>query len=331
MGRDNEEHEDVLRLSDDEYLARIRGAKTSTATRKNYEMHLKRVKKVVSEGKGKAVDLAWVVRHPRRSFEYLEQREANRQTLRTLVASVLGLLKHSRIKEQNRDTFNKWYKLYMPLKREIQAATEEEEATGRQLLGAVLAKASYASREHLLLSMYTYLPPRRQGDYWKVQIISERPYPKRYLELPAYLDMTVTPPQLVVTQYKTAKKYEEWTKELTDPEFVAIIRASLEREPRTHLFVQMDGEPFKTANSYTQFSNRVLKRALGLPHVTVNSLRHAATKMSIGDEKSFAAKKAFAQDMGHSYEMHNMYNKVVPKYPERREGGASEGASTKSR
>lgn len=334
--KDEEEHEqgeggaveDVLHLSNDTYLSRIRASKTSAATRASYEMQLKRVLREVSKGKGRVVDLAWVVRHPRRSFEILERGVANRAALRTLVASVLALLKHAGIKKQERSVFSKWYTLYLPLKREVQAEAEEEEATGRLLRGAVkwpdviaaraeLARTSYASREHLLVSMYTYLPPRRQGDYWKLRVISERPYPKRYLELPAYLDMTVEPPQLVVSQYKTANKYDAWSKPLTDPEFVAIMRASLEREPRTHLFVQANGEAFKSANSYTQFSNRVLKRALGLPHVTVNSLRHAATKMSIGDgNKSYAAKKQYAADMGHSYEMHNIYNKVVPQYPE---------------
>lgn len=322
-----------LRLSDAKYLDMVRAAaNTSDATRSNYIYNLRRVVRLISEDKkGKPVDLGWVLRHPAKAFGHLQIMVNNRASLRTLVASVLALIKHAGIKKDYKEcswVFRKWYGLYIPLREEVRQETEGNAATGRLLAGAVkwqdvltardkLATNDYGGRDHLVLSIYTYLAPRRQGDYWNMQVIIRRPYPKRYLELPAYLDMTVDPPRMTVSQYKTSKKYDAWTKDLVDPELVSIIRASLQRHPRTHLFVQRNGEPFTRVNAYTKFSNNALKRALGNPDVTLNSLRHAAVKASLSsDEKSFAEKKEYAQDMGHSFVMHNIYNKVIKQYPD---------------
>lgn len=311
--------------TDDEYLEALETAPIAKATRMTYIHSIKRVQAIVSAAKGRDVGISWILRHAGRSWKYLEAglTSKQRRSLKTLVASVLAVIKHAGVKNRHRDIFYKWYDIYKPLEQEIDTDDKAGHANGRQLLGATtwhavlkareaLAKEDFAGREHLLFSIFTYLAPRRQQDYFRVRVVTQRPYPRKLVELPAYLDLTIQPPRLTINQYKTAKKYNAWKKDLTDTELLHIIHTSLEREPREYLFVQSNGEPFSTPHAFTVFSNRTLKKYLG-PHVTVNSLRHAATKASLTDPKhSYQQQEDYAKDMGHSFDMHRRYNKVIP-------------------
>jgi hypothetical protein len=310
------------RKSDEEYIASIRGAVTiSPETRKSYEKGLKRVLKLVTQGrqKKKTVDIGWIVRHATRAFALIEQGVENRSSLRTLVATILAVLKHAGVKKEHPRIFSKWYEIYKPLKRETDGREKLSQAEGRLLKAAVKWEdvlsardaLEYGSKDHLLLSMYTYIPPRRQEDYYKVRILSSLPHPHGYKKEPSYIDMTREPMRLTVTEYKTAKSYQDWTKDLTDATLADIIRTSVSQSPREYMFTQKNGSPFKTANAFTCYSNRALKKHVG-PNVTVNSLRHAAAKASLTDpNKTDQEQEEYALDMGHSYEMHRKYRKVI--------------------
>ena len=318
-------------LSDDDYLSMLASAEDiSPHTRDTYLYSLKRIQKIAAEVKGKNVSIGNILRHPRASLRALQLKVDNRASLKTLVASVLALIKHANIKDCKdcEWAFIKWYELYHPLVQEVKKEVENAPAARRQLDGAIcwadvisardaLAETAYAGREHLLISMYTYLPPRRQEDYWNVQIINKRPYPRGYVELPAYLDTTVEPMRLVVNNYKTSHVYDEWRKNIDDPDLDAIIRTSLQKEPRTHLFVRVtDSEPFNSVNAYQKYSNRILKRVMGMDGISVNSLRHSASRaIHLSSTMTLGEKRDYARAMGHSLDTSLAYNKVVPEYP----------------
>lgn len=318
-------------LTDDDYLSMLASASDiSPHTRDTYLYSLKRIQKIVVEVKGKSVSIGNILRHPGATLRSLQMKVDNRASLKTLVASVLALLKHANIKDckECEWVFVKWYDLYHPLAQEVKKEVEDAPAARRQLDGAVhwedviaardaLAESAYAGREHLLFSMYTYLPPRRQEDYWNVQIIYKRPYPHGYVELPAYLDMTVEPMRLVVNNYKTSHVYDEWRKNIDDPDLAAIIRASLQKEPRTHLFVRVtDSEPFNSVNAYQKYSNRILKKVMGMDGISVNSLRHSASRaIHLSPTMTLGDKREYARAMGHALDTSLAYNKVVPEYP----------------
>ena len=307
------------RRADVDLLSSLSSANISPATEHLYRSALRRVVRIVSASRDKVVELSWILRHPRRSFAALEDAIPNRASLRTTVASVLALLKHSGAKHEHRDLFRRWYSIYEPLRVEVEDAEVGAPAAGRLLAGAVswtdvvsareqLARSAFASREHVLLSFFTLLAPRRQADYFRVRILGadERPASDE----PAFLELARG--RLVVRAYKTAKTYDTWVKDIPDA-LLRILHSSLRAEPREFLFVDSHGQPFRTPNAFTQFSNRVLKRVIG-PHVTLNSLRHAASKASLADpNKTLRDKQAYASDMGHSFGTHMRYDKVIPR------------------
>lgn len=316
------DREGLDRLGDEQYFKMISTANLSDNSKKGYINHLKKVKSVVSQSRKKDVELGWIVRHARRSYDILAASNPKRKTLKTWVASVLALLKHSRIKQQQRHHFNNWYNLYKPLKKEDEEKDSSNVAEGRSLEGAIRWKEvveardrsgreEFGSKEHLVLSMFSMMGPRRQGDFHRVRLLLEKPFPKGYKDESAYLDLTQDPAVVTVTEYKTKKFYENWTKDLP-PDLTRVILSGLDKDPnREYLFVQKNGEPFNTVNAFTQFTNRVFKKWLG-PKVTLNSLRHAAAEENIYDRgKRDPEKDAYANDMGHSAEMHKKYRKVI--------------------
>ena len=154
-----------------------------------------------------------------------------------------------------------------------------------------LARHAYASRDHLLLAMYSLIPPRRQLDYTRVHI---GPH-----QTQSYIDLNHG--FIHLTQYKTAKHMGPWSRKLPK-KLLDIIRQSVASNPRSFLFEGLQG-PFEDAGAFAAYSNRTLARIFEKP-VTVNSLRHAyAAWVSVHDMDTTKV----AADMGHSEKMHHMY------------------------
>lgn len=155
-----------------------------------------------------------------------------------------------------------------------------------------LSRHAHASRDHVLLAMYSLIPPRRQLDYARVHI--------GFHPTDSYIDLTHG--IIHLTQYKTAKHMGPWSKKLPK-QLLGIIRQSVASTPRRFLFEGLQG-PFEDASAFAAYSNRTLARIFRKP-VTVNSLRHAyaawvSTRSDMDTDK-------IAADMGHSEKMHRMY------------------------
>ena len=177
----------------------------------------------------------------------------------------------------------------------------------------------------LLFAMYTEIPPRRQADYHRVFLLTDRrKQGRRAAREPAHVDLTLKAPRIYVRQHKTARVSGEWSHELP-PDLVANIRASLLAQPREHLFTTaVDGvTPFDRVASFAQHHNRALKRWFG-PHASNNSLRHAMATHVDQQGVTLRERKEVARAMGHGALM-NMAYAFRTKEP--KEGGVSEDGS----
>ena len=133
----------------------------------------------------------------------------------------------------------------------------------------------FPNKEHLLLAMYILEPPKRL-DYASVRIVtnlSEIKDGENGMTVPANAS---DPCILHMRSYKTHKKYGDLDFDLSN-ELSSIIRASLQKEPRTHLFMT-DGNrsPYKD-NSFAKLASRTFAFYIR-PGVTVNTLRHSMIK-----------------------------------------------------
>jgi hypothetical protein len=155
---------------------------------------------------------------------------------------------------------------------------------------------------HLVLSLYVDVPPRRNQDYLDMKV-----YYAKANEKLDYIDKDYNyvllrkkvPVQFIFNKYKTSKKYG--TQKIDIPEhLVGIITAYLKHRPTTpeekkdrvfHFLVNAEGKPLTQANAITRVLNGVFGKNVGSSMLRHIYLSH---KMDISDMKNDA------NAMGHS-------------------------------
>lgn len=310
---------DVTSPPNDAYVSAIQAASIADTTKAQYITIIKRILKACS-----GMSLHQAINSPDTAFPLLQQAIPNERTLVTTVSTVLALFKYSKQKSSKNPHYKKWYTIRDKFKKKQESDAKLSVPTGRAAEGYVdwadviaardkLAKEAYGSKEHLCFAMYTYIPPRRQEDYYRTFIVNDAKV-HNLDGCSAFINLHGNTPVLKVLKYKTVKTYNAWSKELSQEcqPLLDIIKYSLARDPRQFLFVQANGQPFTNVIAFTQFTNRILKKHLG-SKVTLNSLRHAASKANLTNAyRSFQQQEQFAQDMGHSMATHQLYRFVPP-------------------
>jgi hypothetical protein len=163
----------------------------------------------------------------------------------------------------------------------------------------------------LLLVVYTALPPARGGDYHSVLIYRNRKTPPAEEKGNFLLLPTGAPCKLMLQQFKTAQHYGRIVHTL--PEAVCEeIRRSLQRFPRTHLFVSPEtGKPF-TRSAFSGWAARVLKRLFRRP-VTLTMLRHMYVSEIDFNKMTYRQMEALGKQMGHKLETQKQYQWIVDR------------------
>ena len=173
-----------------------------------------------------------------------------------------------------------------------------------------LAATDFAGSDHLLLAMYCLIEPLRQ-DFGKLRIIVDRLPPTDAATSTNYLAIARDGSwgKLVLHEYKTFKKYGAYSRDLPAP-LLRVIKASLVARPRAYLFVDDSGKPYRLDNSFTQFSNRTLKRIFG-KKFTVSLMRHS--HISNIDFNASTPGDLFqkSRHMAHSIGMQQLYRRKV--------------------
>jgi len=254
----------------------------------------------------------WIIDHPEEIVESIKAAHDAPQTQKAYIAAVKAMIKH------NKDTitlhpgkWKTWQELFSEIDNKIEQAYIDQQATAKEQANWVswdkvlekeqeLARTSYASKDHLLLAMYSLIEPMRQ-DYGAVKIYEDEPD----VEEGNYIVMRENP-RVVLQEYKTATAYGK--KERMLPEVLKrIIEKSLESNPRQYLFVSVDGQPYKD-NSYTRFANRTLEKVFG-KRFTVSMMRHSFVNTKDFNDTNGVFKNA--KLLGHSVKEHLLYKKKI--------------------
>ena len=229
-------------------------------------------------------------------------------TQRTLLKTILACMKHTGYKEKNKDVFNKWYKFFMKLTGDLEDHQDNNvQSDSSMKWSEIIAKLTDEhTLDNVALALYTLIPPRRQQDYWKLRIGSE------YIEGDTgVLDMENKVIKVMV--FKTNTKYNTWEKIIPD-RLYNILKGHLDDRgvKSPYLFCQVkSGKPYLSLWSFTNANNKVIKRVLGNPLASVNTIRHAgATAINMNTQLTRREKKDYAYDMGHSFNMQAMYVEV---------------------
>jgi len=143
------------------------------------------------------------------------------------------------------------------------------------------------SKERLLFSMYTYIPPCR-ADLGACRLLDHEPTSKELAALPG--NYIVLQPQgssalsyLHLRQFKTARCFgSEGIKTALPLVLVDEMRASLRSRPRSYLFAQdfhVD-KPY-SRSAFSAMANKLFQRHTGNPNVNIQIIRHAYVTRSL--------------------------------------------------
>ena len=261
----------------------------------------------------------------------------SKSTLRTLIKTIMALLKYSGLKVEKPDMFSKWARHFAALSVVLNEKADMNEPTESTMTWpsviAKLKEQKLGTIEHVTLSLYVEIPPRRQQDYWKLLLHAPRNAAET-ADCTGYLDFETN--AMTITAFKTVDTYDTFKKDMPAA-LVKAIKAYVEAREKARvtsaaakvkrgravesasggapggeskwLFCRKsDGEAYTSLSSFTDANNDVVKRALDNPHASVNTMRHAAASF-VATSKTMLRKekKDFAYSMGHSLAMQSQY------------------------
>lgn len=288
------------------YFTTLMDAPLAAPTKKQYRHKLLGLVEMMNK------PFDWIIDHPQETVEVVKDMHSAEQTRKAYIAAVKALLKYNdetRLKHPGKS--EEWHIIFSVIDNNILQGYIDQKATAKDNENWVtwdkvlekekeLASTSYASKDHLLIAMYSLIEPMRQ-DYGAVRIYRIEPDNNEG----NYIVMD-SRPRIILNEYKTANAYGKKEREL--PQALAqIITKSLENTPREYLFMNTNGEPYKD-DSYTKFTNRALERIFS-KKFTVSMMRHSFvnTKDFNDTAKVFENSKL----MGHSVKEHLLYKKKI--------------------
>jgi hypothetical protein len=156
---------------------------------------------------------------------------------------------------------------------------------------------------HLILSLYTYVPPRRNMDYQNLYVVKK--WNDKMDKERNYYDLATH--KLIFNKYKTSKAYGQ--QDVDVPEQLREVLASFiaihpdKKKPEYRLLVLQDGTPLASINSITRILNKAFGKQIGssmLRHIYLSD----KYKMDIDEMKKDA------DAMGHNLSTQRDYIKM---------------------
>ena len=252
------------------------------------------------------------------THEYKEGKNYDIKSVKNFLTAIMKYYKvigDGVITQEHLPDYLKYLSYFNGVKANIQTFYNTNQPTERQREGLIpwcdvikkrdeLSTTEYGSRRHLLLSMYSYIPPLRQ-DFNEVRIYGRTPKNAEG----NYIVINRQTRKLFLNEYKTATHYGKYEIDLP-VELVKVIEASIKKTPREYLFTDLnEGKPY-SSSSFTWFSNHTLKEVLDNRKVSVSMLRHSYISGQDYNKLSEADKQTIARQMCHSVHEQSMYRKI---------------------
>ena len=184
------------------------------------------------------------------------------------------------------------------------------------------AGESAGGSAHLLLSMYTYLYPVR-ADYFATALLQSGEAPTT----PNYVRWMADDAELVLRDFKTARVFGQIHHPRIGAELAAVIRLSLEKQPRKYLFVTARGLPY-TRNSFSRWAAETLQDVMGVA-MNLTIVRHLFIS-TLSMETAPIELTRIGNLMGHSITNQRLYKWVIPAAADAVDAGDAVDADAES-
>jgi hypothetical protein len=273
-----------------------------------------------------ACSILEVVTSPQKYLAELELKCSSSQSSRgTYIGRILSVYKHNpRLSTAHADAHAMWRnegqalrlkqkqaaKLNAPSnQRQVQHYTpmHEWKAAQQALLADRDPHSSQQKSLALVLLTYAVSMPPKRAELGAVQVFQAQPSSDKEL-IAAPNRLIVDQAILFLGKHKTSKHemHAAGVTESLSSEFMSVLRDSLARYPRSHLFVDSNGRPF-TNQGFSKFVIRCTKRIFGDKAPGVSLLRHAfATELDF-NSLTGVQKEDIALRMGHTTATQDSY------------------------
>ena len=271
----------------------------------------------------------------------IDEKYNNKATASKYINSITSILK--RVKGY-KTLYNKYSKINDERKKALQAIAQENKLSDRELKNYIKwdeiinepykLKLGKIKAENILYVLYVAIPPRRAE--YRTLYYSNDPNPadktKNYLVMEGF-----QPVKLILNNYKTAKTYGQYTADLRNNEMFKFYGKSkteyynkyfkpekqqeILQEYKTGLYPVFPSEKFKglkqaeakepfiTEATYIKRVKEAFEQGNKKP--SINLLRHSfITYTRQNQNLSIGQKKAIAEQMGHSKDTADLYEKI---------------------
>ncbi|KAL4852911.1 hypothetical protein ACK3TF_006039 [Chlorella vulgaris] len=268
--------------------------------------------------------LEWILDHPEEVYAAILKSYTSSSTHRAFIAAIKAVYHYNEGLQASKHAAYEKYAEYQAIASQVlqdrymNAEPSDRERKNWVPWAEVLAKerelaaTQCGSTDHLLLAMYCLIEPLRQ-DFGKLRVLLDRMPPSDSTRNFLAIARDGSWGKLILNQYKTAKHYSTFERDLP-PNLLRIIKASLIAHPRRYLFVTEHGLPYEKSNSFTQFSNRVLKRLFGRAF-TVSMMRHSRISSIDFNVSTPGQLFSTAHNMRHSLATQQLYRRQVTPLP----------------
>jgi len=234
--------------------------------------------------------------------------DVNLKSKHNSLVTILAYLQYSDIKRRCGIIFTLWYSAFKLIHRELTKQTENHMATEKQEESMIdwediikkRDNLEYGSMDHVILSMHSYVPPRRQEDYCEMRVYTDEDLePEKDHNYFQLYNKRLGSPVLFYKNFKTSKFMPSFLNKEVPEKFVDIVRFSLEKHPRDYLIVNPYTNDKYLSMSFVRRVNDTLKRVLLNKHACVNTLRHSYVNYISKKDLTYGQRKRIAHKMGH--------------------------------
>ncbi len=292
----------------------------SPSTIQAYEPRIRKWKEIVP---GQSLD--YIILFPKQSIRLLSQHLKEREiaekraictmtNLRNYISAILAILRHSPHVIPTLPDRHEYFLLWLGIldeaskpmkdrqKQHMPTVIQSKKGGSQLTYEQILQKRDSGGLEmygHLLLSMYTYIYPVR-ADYFATEIVYDDAEPA----FPNYIRIRGDHSELVLRDFKTAKRYSAIRYERLPDALHRVIVQSLQSIPRSFLFAKPDGKPY-TRNTFSQWASRTLHTLFGV-EMTLTLIRHQFIS-TLSMELPANQLEAIGRLMGHSLSVQKLY------------------------
>lgn len=282
----------------------------SAQSKANYQNRIKQLTETFE------VDVLEIVRNPKRYSKLIEKVWKEMKTRRNMVSVILSLFKYNKsLRDKESDAYEEWGEIYKNIDNNYTEEVKQNKATDKQQAGMIqyseikdkMKSLPEGSKDRLLLAMYGLIDPMR-ADYGDIKIYWNRePMSVKNKENYMVLREGSAPSHIILNNYKTAKSYGRFEKELPK-ELEKEVITSMISKPRTYLFEDREGKPY-TEKMFSNWANRTFKKVFGKP-TTISIIRHSRINSIDMNTTTIAEKEAIAKGMGHSTNLQDQYRLI---------------------